>query len=307
MQPIRQGVALSVLSSFLFATLYYYTTVLPPLKGTEVFAWRILLCLPVLALAIHRARGWNEISALHARLRHEPRLWLLFMLSAGLIGVQLWLFAWAPLNQKGLDVSMGYFLLPMVMVLVGRVFYAERLSRVQTIAVLVAAVGVANELWRLGSFSWATALVMFGYPPYFMLRRRLHIGSLSTLWFDILFITPAALFILLSQDFSVMQQFSQFPRLFGLVPLLGLISSAALLAYISASRLLPLGLFGILGYVEPVLLFWVAYLFLHEAVSYQAWFTYVPIWIAVVLIAGEGAVAWVRTGNSKKETPRQQT
>src|SRR3546814_13625595 len=63
-------------------------------------------------------------------------------------------------------------------------------------------------------------------------------------------------------------------------------------------------LFGILGYVEPVLLFWVAFLFLHEAVSYQAWFTYVPIWIAVVLIAGEGAMVWRQFGNTKKETPR---
>lgn len=304
MQSMRQGVALSVLSSFLFATLYYYTTVLPPLKGTEVFAWRILLCLPVLALVIHRARGWHEISVVYARLRQEPRLWLLLLLSAALIGMQLWLFAWAPLNQKGLDVSMGYFLLPMVMVLLGRLFYGERLSRVQTMAVLVAAVGVAHELWRSGSFSWATALVMFGYPPYFMLRRRLRMGSLSALWFDMLFMTPGALFILLTQDLSVLEQFSQFPRLFGQVPLLGLISSAALVAYISASRMLPLGLFGILGYVEPVLLFWVAFLFLHEAVSYQAWFTYVPIWIAVVLIAGEGAMAWRLSGNAKKETPR---
>src|SRR3546814_4446930 len=90
--------------------------------------------------------------------------------------MQLWLFAWAPLNQKGLDVSMGYFLLPMVMVLLGRLFYGERLSRVQTMAVLVAAVGVSHELWRSGSFSWATALVMFGYPPYFMLRRWLRMG-----------------------------------------------------------------------------------------------------------------------------------
>lgn len=306
MQSMRQGVALSVLSSFLFATLYYYTTVLPPLTGTEVFAWRVLLCLPVLALVIYRARGWPEISAVYVRLRQEPVLWLLLLLSATLIGMQLWLFAWAPLNQKGLDVSMGYFLLPMVMVLLGRLFYGERLSRVQTMAVLVAAVGVSHELWRSGSFSWATALVMFGYPPYFMLRRWLRMGSLSALWFDMLFVAPGALFILFSQDLSVLEQFSRFPRLFGQVPLLGLISSAALVAYISASRMLPLGLFGILGYVEPVLLFWVAFLFLHEAVSYQAWFTYVPIWIAVLLIAGEGAMVWRLSANAKKETPRRE-
>src|SRR3546814_18391194 len=94
--------------------------------------------------------------------------------------MQLWLFAWAPLNQKGLDVSMGYFLLPMVMVLLGRLFYGERLSRVQTMAVLVAAVGVSHELWRSGSFSWATALVIFGYPPYRPGERRVGEGCGSS-------------------------------------------------------------------------------------------------------------------------------
>src|SRR3546814_21158959 len=88
---------------------------------------------------------------------------------------------------------MGYFLLPMVMVLLGRLFYGERLRRVQTMAVLVAAVGVSHELWRSGSFSLATDLVMFGYPPYFMLRRRLRMGSLRALWVDMLFVAPGVI------------------------------------------------------------------------------------------------------------------
>src|SRR5690606_1047517 len=102
MTLVRQGVTLSVLSSFLFAVLYYYTSTLHPLKGTEVFAWRILLCLPVLALVIYRSRGWSDIRATYVRLRREPRLFLWLMLSASLIGLQLWLFAWAPLNHRGL-------------------------------------------------------------------------------------------------------------------------------------------------------------------------------------------------------------
>src|SRR3546814_19263678 len=95
-----------------------------------------------------------------------------------------------------LDGCMVSFLLPLAMVLVGRVAYSERFSRVQTVAVVIAALGVAHELFRINSFSWATALVVFGYPPYFILRRVLRMGSLSTLWFDMLLIAPAAVFIL---------------------------------------------------------------------------------------------------------------
>src|SRR5690606_15539337 len=127
--------------------------------------------------------------------------------------------------------------------------------------------------------------------------------SLSALWFDMLFMVPGALFIVLTQEFSLLAQFSRFPRLFAQVPLLGLISSAALVAYVSASRMLPLGLFGILGYVEPVLLFWVSVLFLNETITPEAWFTYVPIWIAVVLIAAEGVFKGWRQGPTAKSPP----
>ncbi len=301
---MKQGVALSVFSSVLFAALYYYTTVLHPLSGGAIFAWRIVLGLPALALLISRARGWGEIRLTAGRLRREPWLWLLLPLSAGLIGAQLLVFVWAPLHQRALDVSLGYFLLPLVMVVVGRVFYHERLTRAQTVAVLIAAAGVGHELWRADSFSWVTALVMLGYPPYFMLRRALRMGTLAALWVDMCFMLPVALFLLHGQDMSVPQQFMRYPALFGLVPLLGLISSVALISYISASRMLPLGLFGILGYVEPVLLFWVAFLFLGESMPALAWFTYIPIWLAVLLMAGEGLLKWSKDSRNEKDPVR---
>ncbi len=296
---MKQGIALSLLSSVLFAALYYYATLLYPLDGLAIFAWRVVLGLPALALLISRARGWGEIGLVAKRLRREARLWLLLLLSAALIGAQLLLFVWAPLHQRALDVSLGYFLLPLVMVLLGRFFYHERLTRIQTLAVWLAAAGVAHELWRVDAFSWATALVIFGYPPYFMLRRVLRMGTFSALWFDMLLLLPVALWLLCIQETSVARQFGLYPGLFGLVPLLGLISSAALVGYIAASRMLPLGIFGILGYVEPVLLFGVAFALLGEPMPIRAWLTYIPIWVAISLMAAEGLAAWMADRRSR--------
>ena len=291
---MKQGVALSVFSSFLFAALYYYATVLHPLSGASIFAWRVALALPVLALLISRARGWKVIHEIHRRLSREWRLWVALFTSGALIGVQLLIFMWAPLHGYGLDVAMGYFLLPLAMVVVGRVFYGERLTRFQQAAVVMAAIGVGHELLRVGAFSWATAVVMLGYPPYFMLRRRLRMNSLAGLWFDMLLLLPIALWLLFDQEPGVLAQFSGRPVLWLLVPLLGVISSTALVCYLAASRRLPLGLFGILGYVEPVLLFWVAFLLLGEPVSAESLGTYLPIWLAVLLMAIEGTLAWRR-------------
>ncbi len=297
---MKQGVALSVFSSFLFAALYYYATLLHPLTGVSIFAWRVILALPFVALLISRSRDWKSVHAVHRRLRSEWRLWLALFVSGVLLGVQLLLFVWAPLHGYGLDVSMGYFLLPLTMVVVGRVAYGERLTSFQKAAVLMAAVGVAHELLRVGTVSWPTAVVALGYPPYFMLRRRLRFSSLVGLWFDMLLLLPIAVWLLASADPGVVAQFASRPTLWVLVPLMGAISSVALLCYLVASRRLPLGLFGVLSYVEPVLLFWVAFLLLGEPVSAQEWFTYLPIWVAVLLLACEGALALGRKEPSRK-------
>jgi len=286
----------------MFAGIYYYATVLQPLSGASIFSWRIVLGLPVLALLISRARAWQDIHAIHLQLCRDWRLWAALITCGALIGVQLLLFVWAPLHGYALDVSLGYFLLPLVMVLVGRIFYGERLSPFQKAAVAMAAVGVGHELLRVGGVSWATAVAALGYPPYFMLRRRLRISSLAGLWFDMLFLLPVALWFLWSQEPGVGAQFSARPLLWLLVPLMGALSSTALVCYLAASRRLPLGVFGILSYVEPVLLFWVAFLLLGEPMRADAWWTYLPIWLAVLIMIAEGALALRRGAAARAET-----
>lgn len=289
---MKKGVGLSVLASVLFALLYYYATLLKPLEGTEVFAWRVMLGFPALAVVIHQAKRWPEVWLVVKRMFGDVRYLFLQILCSVLFGIQLWLFVWAPIHQMALDVSMGYFLMPLMMVLLGRLIYKEKLSLPQCIAVGFAILGVAHELFRTLSFSWATALVVFGYPPYFVLRRFLKVNTLTALFFDFGFLVLPAFYILFNQDLSVLQLIQQDWQLSWKLPLFGAISAFALLGYLAASRLLPLGLFGILGYVEPVLLFWVAFLLLGESVDLYEWLTYIPIWIAVLILAVEGFIAW---------------
>ncbi|HLR83082.1 MAG TPA: EamA family transporter RarD [Paenalcaligenes sp.] len=296
---MNQGVALSVLASVLFALVYYTSSLLYPLEGADLFAWRIFLGVPALALIVHQTQRWTEICAVAKRFCTDWRFFLWSLISAFLFGVQLWLFVWAPLNNRALDVSMGYFLLPLTMVLVGLALYKERLSIGQWCAVIFAASGVLHELWRTHSFSWATALVALGYPPYFVLRRYLKVGTVVSLWFDFsILLIPSVLIVFISMPGadggSSLALFAQHPRFFWQVPFFGMISAIALFSYIAASRKLPMGLFGLLGYVEPVLLFWVAYLLLGEPIAPGEWWTYIPIWIAVGFLVAEGAWRSVR-------------
>jgi chloramphenicol-sensitive protein RarD len=289
---LSKGIVFSVSASVLFAVMYFYTSLLTPLSGVEIFGWRMLLTVPCLSVFMVVAGEWKRVVVIVRRVIANPALSVGLIVSSALVSVQLWLFMWAPLNGYSLDVSLGYFLLPLTMVLTGRVAYGERLSYLQKVAVFFACLGVINEVYQAGGFSWATLLVCVGYPTYFIVRKRLRTDNLGGLWLDMALTLPLAFWFVQAGDqgFNV---FEQHPWLSLLIPLLGAISASALVVYIMAARLLPFSLFGLLSYVEPVLLLGVA-LLLGESIKAGEWLTYIPIWMAVLVLMFEGFKHMVR-------------
>jgi len=283
---VSKGIVSSVMASCLFAVMYFYTSLLKPLDGEEIFGWRTLLTLPCLTLFMLVSKDWKRVGELLGRVKRTPVLLLGMVGTSWLMGVQLWLFLWAPLHGRSLEVSMGYFLLPLAMVLTGRLVYGERLSRLQKVAVACAALGVGHELYQNGSFAWETLLVTIGYPIYFVLRRRCRTDHLGGLWCDMCLLLPWALYFVIQGPLSN-ADLQAHPGLYALIPILGAISASALIAYVLASRMLPFSLFGLLSYVEPVLLVGVA-LLLGETIGPDQWLTYLPIWAAVLVLVLEG-------------------
>jgi len=285
---VTKGIVFSVIGSILFAVLYYYATLLTPLDGEQIFGWRTLLTFPFLTAFIWMTRQQHMVITLAKRLAANPLLIVFAIATSIMLGIQLWLFMWAPLHGRALNVSLGYFLLPLTMLLTGRIVYGERLTRWQNLAAGFAAVGVLNEFYQVGTLSWETLLVAFGYPGYFVLRKKIQAANLGGLWFDMALLLPAGLWFIMTGNVGF-DMIGNYQALYGLIPLLGILSSMALVFYMLASQMLPLSLFGLLGYVEPVLLVFVA-LILGETISGAQWMTYIPVWIAVSLLIIEGAI-----------------
>ncbi|MGG2397541.1 EamA family transporter RarD [Pseudomonas sp. SH1-B] len=282
-----RGVALSVGASVLFAVLPGYVQWLAPLDGVQIFAQRVLWSIPLVLLLVLLTRQTALLRDTFARLRREPLLLAACPLAAALIGVQWGLFLWAPLAGHMLEVSMGYFLLPLALVLTGRMFYGERLRPLQRLAVMCAVLGVLHELWRTQAFSWLTLVTALGYPPYMMLRRWMRLDALSGFVLEMLMLAPLAIWLIVAH--APPDAFGARPELWLLVPGMALIGTLAFASMMASSRLLPLGLFGILSYVEPVLLFAVALLVLGETFDAGQWLTYLPIWTAVLLVGWDSA------------------
>ncbi|VWX33393.1 EamA family transporter RarD [Limnobacter sp. 130] len=283
---MQKGIFLSILASVLFGSMYYYTTLLEPLTGEEIYGWRMLLTLPVMTLFLIGTKDWGLVRSIALRLRNEWRLYLVLPASSLLLGIQLWLFLWAPLHGHAMNVSLGYFMMPLVMVLIGRLYYKDKLSSLQKLAVLMAALGVINAVFQAGGFAWTSLVVCLGYPYYFVLRSKFKIDNLGGLWFDMLLMSPLALYFALSGE-GLEQMTGLQIQLPLLILLLGVLSASALISYILASKMLSFSLFGLLGYVEPVLLVIVAFV-IGETIAAQEWPTYLAIWLSLSVLALEG-------------------
>lgn len=297
-----QGVALSILASVTFGVLYFYTQFLIPLDSEQTFAWRMLITLPFVTLFICYMGDLQQIKTIFQRVLAKPQLILWLLFSSFLCTTQLWLFLWGPINGRGLQVSLGYFLLPLVMVLVGCVRYQEKLSTWQIAAVICAMLGVGHEIWRIGSIAWETVYVALAYPLYFFLRRKFQTDHLGGFWWDLCLVLPVAVYLGFIASDSVTLLFD-YSHLIWAVLGLGFLSALGLGSYMLASRYLPFVIFGLLSYLEPVLLA-LAAMILGERVEPDAWLTYLPIWFAVLLLMIEGIVHLIKQ-QQQKQTAEQ--
>lgn len=159
--------------------------------------------------------------------------------------------------------------------------------------------GVGHEIWRLGSIAWETALVAIGYTAYFVIRKQIKTDNLGGFWWDMIIILPVAIFFTQTGDTPYFKFLEQ-PSLALVVMGLGLSSAIGLGCYLLASRYLPLILFGLLGYLEPVLLALVSFA-LGEKIGEEEWLTYILIWLAVLVLVIEGANHLVQQKRRKQQ------
>lgn len=281
---LSAGVMLALLSNVLFGVLYVYGKWLSPLSGTDIFLWRmVMMWMCLTAFLVVSGKFGLVMGDLKAIKGLKSWAWLL--IPTPIFASQLWLFMWSPVNGQGVQVSMGYFLFPLVMVLAGAMM-GERLTRLQWLAVALAGMGVASEIIRTGQVSVATFWVCLTYPIYYVMRRKQGVRALTGLWLDVTLIAPVCLALILMNG---NWQTVVFDELLLLKTVgLGVVSVLALQFNLEANRLLPTSLFGLLGYLEPALLFLLAVTVLGGTFEWQMLTSFGLIWMAILCLLVQG-------------------
>ena len=271
-----KGILVSLLASFLFGYMYYFSTLLKPLSGTDIFGYRMIFTFPFVVFAVLMFKQKNALIERLKHIKNQPYFAFSYLFCGALMGFQMWLFLWAPNNGSSLSVSFGYLLLPIVMVAAGRLIFKERISTFKFIAVLIATLGVISNIVLKGGLSWEAIVICIGYTTYFSVRKALKNTDLASFCLEMLSLMPISVYFALQTDFASVEQSNS--AIWGLLVLLGLISGTALIAYVIASNKLPMNLLGLLGYVETIMMLFVSF-FIGEKIDAQSY----PLFICLIL------------------------
>lgn len=294
MNPLIIGIILCIFSQILFSSLFLFSYAMQPLSGVSIFALRIIVTFfGFWLLTLLSSQRKEILPFIRQKLGTSFKNWAMMLMGTAILASQLCLFMWAPINGEGLNVAMGYFLFPLMMVFSGKLIWKEQLTKLQLLALILAVCGILNQLYHTHAFSWTTLWVVLLYPPYYLSRRMLNIPALLGLTFDLTFIAPFALLYLLPQQ-EIWQLIASESRYWLLLPLLGAVSALSMTFNIRSSAILPMKLFGLLSYIEPSLLFVLSITILGTVMPTGAYITYGLIWSALLVLAINGFIAPVK-------------
>ena len=244
----------------------------------EILMHRVLWSVPLLIVLISVTRQWDAALGLS---RRE----LLFLLATALCLSANWFtFIWAIQAERISDASLGYFINPLINVLLGWTFLRERMRPLQWLAVLVALTGVCIELWVQRTLPWLGLTLALSFGFYGLLRKQVSVPAAIGLWVETTLMLPIALIFfcwLVSQqglrpEFEIAQ-----------LALGGLISVVPLVFFAAAALRLPLTTLGFVQYLAPSCALMLAVFVFNETVPEIRWTTFAFIWSALLIFTME--------------------
>jgi chloramphenicol-sensitive protein RarD len=287
----RAGLLFAVGAYVLWGFLPVYFLLLPPSGPFEVVAFRVIMSLVFSALLLTVTRGWRPFVAL----LRDRRTVLLMLAAAVAIYINWQTFVFGALTGHVIESSLGYFINPIVTVLLGVLVLRERVRLPQWIALGIAAIAILVIAIGYGTVPWIALILAFSFGFYGLVKRVVgpKVDAIGGLTLETAWLTPvAAVQLVLVAVLGGGIQFGQH-GLGHTVAMLcaGVATTVPLLLFAAGARRLPLVALGMTQFLAPVLQFFFGWLVLHEAMPLERWIGFGLVWVALVVLMTDMIVA----------------
>ena len=281
------GVTAALAAYILWGLAPIYFKWIQAVAPLEIIAHRILWSIPFLAgfLLLRDGRDFLQ------RMRLPTKTILVLLLSGMLVATNWLIFVWAVVNGQVLATSLGYFIGPLVNFLLGFVFLKERLTRVQTVGVLIAASGTFYLGWFLGMPPWISLGLAFSFGLYGLVRKMLGVGPMvGLLWETLLLALPALVYLAWAMRNGALG-FGRFGTGTDLLLVLaGLVTVLPLVWFNVAARNLRLSTVGFFQYIAPSMTFLLSVFLYDEPFTQGHAVAFACIWFALAMVSLETAL-----------------
>ncbi len=284
-QRTRQGVLLAVGAYTMWGIAPIYFKSLSDASPLEILSHRVVWSFFLLAFLLHIGHSWRKV---RDTLTSKPKM-LYLVATSILVGANWLIFIWAVNSNHMLDASLGYYINPLINVLLGMLFLGERLRKLQWFAVALAAIGVLIQLIAFGSVPIVAITLAFSFGFYGLLRKKVSLEAQTGLFIETLVMLPLAATYLLFIADSPTSDFSMNPMQLNLLLVAaGVITTIPLLCFTGAATRLKLSTLGFFQYIGPSLMFLLAVLIYGEAFTSDKAITFAFIWGALVIFSFDG-------------------
>lgn len=248
----------------------------------DVLSNRALWACLFVGLLLTLRRRWGKVLAAFK----SPRQFAMLALAAYLVGSNWLIFLWAVGHQQVVASSLGYFLTPLINVLLGMVVLKERLNRLEWISVGLAIAAIVNEVIALGSLPWISLALAATFGTYGLVRKQVPVDALSGLWLETLAMLPACGAYAIWQAGNGHLVYAAHDLTTSLLLVgAGILTALPLIAFAAATQRLDLATVGMLMYINPTMQFLTAVFVFDEPMQTARLVSFALIWAGLFVFS----------------------
>ncbi|CAD2225643.1 putative chloramphenicol resistance permease [Pseudoalteromonas sp. 3J6] len=278
----RKGAIFACLAFFMWGLAPIYFKMIQHVSAFEILMHRVIWSVVFLIVVVSVLSYWDKIK----RILIQPKLILMLVVTSTLLGFNWGLFIWAINNNHMLDASLGYYINPLLNVLLGMVFLNERLRKLQGAAVALAFTGVLLQLISFGSFPVVAFSLATSFALYGLLRKKLQVDALPGILIEALILLPVALtywWLMVPTETSNLPVNDWLTN--ALLVSAGIVTTLPLLCFTGAAKRLQYTTLGFFQYIGPSLMFILAVVFYGEVFDAERVITFACIWSALAIFS----------------------
>ncbi|RMV69319.1 RarD protein [Pseudomonas caricapapayae] len=276
----RRGYILGLSAYIIWGLFPIYFKAISAVPAIEIIIHRVLwsALFGSIVLMFWKHPGWWR------DLRNNPQRLAVLALSGTLIAANWIVYVWAVNNGRMLEASLGYYINPLVNVLLGMLLLGERLRRLQMLAVAFAAIGVAQQVWHVGSLPWVSLALALTFAFYGLIRKKAPVAALPGLVVETWMLVPLALIWLTLNPTAISAQAEFWSTTQAIwLAAAGPVTLIPLVCFNAAARHLPFTTLGFLQYIAPTLVLLLAVLVYGEHLATSTIITFAFIWAGLAI------------------------